>query len=85
MQIERTTAALRPEFPGVTISNGGYDKAEAALAAGTADLVSFGAPFLTNPDLPARFQSDAPLNTPDPATFYGSGAKGYTDYPSLSK
>jgi N-ethylmaleimide reductase len=71
VQIEHTTAALRPAFPGVMISNGGYDKAkaEAALAAGTADLVSFGVPFLVNPDLPARFQGDAPLNTPDPATF----------------
>ncbi|MDR3484677.1 MAG: alkene reductase [Bradyrhizobium sp.] len=87
VQIEHTTAALRPAFPGVMISNGGYDKAKAetALAAGTADLVSFGVPFIANPDLPARFQNDAPLNTPDPATFYGSGAKGYTDYPSLSK
>jgi len=87
VQIEHTTAALRPAFPGVMISNGGYNKAkaEAALAAGTADLVSFGVPFIANPDLPARFQNDAPLNTPDLATFYGSGAKGYTDYPSLSK
>jgi N-ethylmaleimide reductase len=52
VQIEHTTAALRPGFPGVMISNGGYDKAkaEAALAAGTADLASFGLPFIANPD-----------------------------------
>jgi N-ethylmaleimide reductase len=85
VQIEHTTAALRPMFPGVMITNGGYDKtkAEAALASATADLVSFGVPFLANPDLPARFEKDAPLNRPDPSTFYGSGAKGYVDYPVL--
>jgi N-ethylmaleimide reductase len=49
-----------------------------------ADLVSFGRSFIANPDLPQRFALDAPLNTPDESTFYGSGPQGYTDYPSLS-
>jgi N-ethylmaleimide reductase len=65
--------------------NGGFDgaTAEAALAAGNGDLVSFGATFLANPDLPARLRTGAPLNTPDRDTFYGGTAKGYTDYPAL--
>jgi N-ethylmaleimide reductase len=54
------------------------------LDAGRADLVSFGAPFLANPDLPERFAEGAPLNPPNPATFYGGGAVGYTDYPALA-
>lgn len=49
---------------------------------GTADLVSVGALALANPDLVERLRSNAPLNTPDPATFYGGGAAGYTDYPT---
>jgi N-ethylmaleimide reductase len=66
--------------------NNGYDKslAEAALANG-ADLVAFGKPFLANPDLVRRLREDAPLNAPDKATFYGGGAKGYTDYPTLDE
>ena len=57
--------------------------AEQAIARG-ADLVAFGRPFLANPDLVERLRRDAPLNTPDKATFYGGGAKGYTDYPALA-
>jgi N-ethylmaleimide reductase len=49
---------------------------------GMADLVSVGALALANPDLVQRLRSDAPLNTPDPETFYGGGAAGYTDYPT---
>jgi N-ethylmaleimide reductase len=51
------------------------------IAKGTADLVSVGTLALANPDLVERLRSDAPLNTPDPATFYGGGEGGYTDYP----
>jgi len=39
--------------------------------------------YIANPDLVERFRADAPLNKPDPATFYGVGPKGYTDYPAL--
>jgi N-ethylmaleimide reductase len=66
--------------------NGGYDRAraEADLAAGRAEAISFGSSFLANPDLPARLLRRAPLNAPDSATFYGGDAKGYTDYPTLA-
>ena len=65
--------------------NGGYTRplAEAALARGAADLVSFGASFLANPDLPLRLAQGAPLDLPDAAAFYGGDARGYTDYPAL--
>jgi len=77
---------LRRCFKGAYIANGGYDKesANAALQAGDADLVAFGVPFIANPDLVARFAKNAPLNRPDPATFYGGDEKGYTDYPFLA-
>jgi len=77
---------LRAAFNGPVMLNGGFDRAaaEAALAAGGGDLVSFGVPFLANPDLPVRFRLGVPLNEPDRATFYGGDAKGYTDYPALA-
>jgi N-ethylmaleimide reductase len=53
------------------------------LAASAADLIAFGKPFIANPDLVERLKKSAPLNTPDKATFYGGGEKGYTDYPVL--
>jgi len=83
----RLAAALREAFGGPLMLNGGLDraKAEAALAEGRADLVSVGVPFLANPDLVERWRSNAPLNTPDRATFYGGGDKGYTDYPTLDE
>lgn len=81
-------AGLRRSFKQAggqcTMVNNGYTKAmaEATVSSGDADLVAFGVPFLANPDLVARFKLDAPLNAPDASTFYGGGAKGYTDYPS---
>jgi N-ethylmaleimide reductase len=77
---------LRDLWQGVFMTNAGYDKARAnaVLQAGQADLVAFGVPFIANPDLPRRFLLDAPLNPADPATFYGGGAAGYTDYPALA-
>jgi 2,4-dienoyl-CoA reductase-like NADH-dependent reductase (Old Yellow Enzyme family) len=79
-------AQLRQAFGGVLIGNEKFTKetASAALNAGAADAVAFGQLFIANPDLPARFKLDAPLNTPDPATFYAQGPKGYTDYPALA-
>ncbi|MEW5788744.1 MAG: alkene reductase [Pseudomonadota bacterium] len=76
---------LRSVWKGVFMTNAGYDKASAntVLAAGRADLVAFGVPFIANPDLPERYRRDAPLNAADPATFYGGGEEGYTDYPFL--
>ena len=76
---------LREIWQGVYITNAGYDKARAnaAIANGAADAVAFGTLFIANPDLMTRFRRDAPLNEPDPDTFYGGGAHGYTDYPTL--
>ncbi|WP_313621853.1 alkene reductase [Achromobacter sp.] len=76
---------LKAEFGGVYIANEGYtgESAQAAVAAGKADAVAFGVPYIATPDLAERLQRNAPLNTPNPATFYASGAEGYTDYPAL--
>jgi len=76
---------IRATFSGPIILAGGYTRrnAEQALADGRGDLIAFGRPFIANPDLPARLRINAPLNEPDPATFYGGGAHGYTDYPTL--
>jgi N-ethylmaleimide reductase len=78
-------AALRRRFGGAWIVNNGYTRqmAEEAVASGRADLVSFGRPFIANPDLVRRLRENAPLNALDSATLYGGGAKGYTDYPTL--
>jgi N-ethylmaleimide reductase len=77
--------SLRKRFKGAYIANNGYDfeLANKVLAANEADLIAFGKPFLANPDLVERLKRGAPLNAPDKATFYGGGAKGYTDYPVL--
>lgn len=85
VQIEDVPGFTRARFSGPIIVNGGYDRdsAEAVLAKGDADLVAFGVPFLANPDLVTRLQTGAPLNQPDPTTFYGIGSGGYTDYPRL--
>lgn len=74
---------VRAHYKGPLIGNMGYtaEEAEAAIAAGQLDAVAFGSAFLANPDLPARIQAKAPLNAPDPATFYTPGPTGYTDYP----
>ena len=67
------------------IANAGYDKAsgEDELEKGIAGMVSFGTLFLANPDLPKRFETDAPFNEPDRATMFGGGEQGYIDYPFL--
>lgn len=76
---------LKKRFGGVFIGNEKYTKetAEAAINAGTVDAVAFGKTFIANPDLPLRFKLNAPLNTPDPESFYGGTEKGYVDYPAL--
>jgi 2,4-dienoyl-CoA reductase-like NADH-dependent reductase (Old Yellow Enzyme family) len=77
---------LKKRFGGVLIGNENYTKetAEAAINAGQADAVAFGKTFIANPDLPSRLKLNAPLNKPDPNTFYGGTAKGYVDYPALA-
>jgi N-ethylmaleimide reductase len=69
------------------ITNTGYDKAkgDAVIADGKADLVAYGVPYIANPDLVDRFRADAELNKPNPALFYGVGAEGYTDYPTMDE
>jgi len=76
----------RAYYKGVLVGNMGYsaDEAAEAIAAGKLDAVAFGVPFLANPDLPARFKANAPLNAADSATFYTADAKGYTDYPAMA-
>jgi N-ethylmaleimide reductase len=83
--------ALRHRFKqgnphGAWIVNNGYTRQMAidAVASGHADLVAFGKLFISNPDLVERLRIDAPLNAPNPATFYGGGAEGYIDYPALA-
>jgi N-ethylmaleimide reductase len=80
-----TVATFGPLFRGPIIVNGGYDRdaAEAVLEAGAAQAVSFGAPFVANPDLVHRLAVGAPLAAGDRSTFYGGGEKGYVDYPAL--
>jgi N-ethylmaleimide reductase len=79
--------SLRKRFKGAYIANNGYDfeLATKVLAADAADLIAFGKPFISNPDLVERLKAGAPLNAFDKATFYGGGAKGYTDYPALGE
>jgi N-ethylmaleimide reductase len=74
--------ALRARFTGALILSGGYDRerAEADLAAGRADLIAFGRPFIADPDLVERLRTGLALAQPDPATFYTPGGKGDTDY-----
>lgn len=78
---------LRELYDGVYIANGGYNKSKAneALKAGHADLISFGELYIANPDLVERFKSDAELNTVNPETYYGGNEVGYTDYPFMSQ
>jgi N-ethylmaleimide reductase len=78
---------MRRVFDGPMIMNGGYDAVSGAEAIAThqADAIAYGVPFIANPDLPERFAQSAPLNEPDPSTFYTTGPQGYTDYPTLEK
>jgi len=80
-------ASLRKRFTRAYIANNGYDfdLANKQLAANAADLIAFGKPFISNPDLVDRLKKGAPLNAWDKATFYGGGAEGYTDYPTLEQ
>jgi N-ethylmaleimide reductase len=79
-------ASLRKRFKQTYVANNGYDLALAnkQLDAGAADLIAFGRPFISNPDLVERLKRGAPLAALDKATLYGGSAKGYTDYPTLA-
>lgn len=77
--------SLRRLFNGNYMANGGYtgSLAEQSLVDGNSDLISFGTPFISNPDFPVRIKNDSVLNEADPSTFYGGDEKGYIDYPTL--
>jgi N-ethylmaleimide reductase len=76
---------LKDLFGGPVIANNGFDKARAnkALAEGRADVIAFGKPFISNPDLVIRLFLDAPLMPANRETFYGGTEQGYTDYHTL--
>jgi 2,4-dienoyl-CoA reductase-like NADH-dependent reductase (Old Yellow Enzyme family) len=77
--------SIRKVFPQPLVLNSDFDlaRAEAALAEERADAISFGRPFIANPDLPARLRNGAALATDETATWYSQGPEGYTDYPAL--
>lgn len=85
---ERITPMLKKAFGGVIIANDGLTHAQASrlLASGEADAAAWGERFIANPDLPERLFANAPLNEPNPSSYYGNhgeGPRGYTDYPFL--
>jgi 2,4-dienoyl-CoA reductase-like NADH-dependent reductase (Old Yellow Enzyme family) len=81
----RLAPSLKRAFGGALIANESFTQAtgEEVLSRGEADAVAFGKLFIANPDLPRRFALSAPLNEPDPLTFYAQGPHGYVDYPAL--
>ncbi|MBC7633314.1 alkene reductase [Aeromicrobium sp.] len=80
---------LRHRFGGPVIANSGFashtdlDDVEQIVDGDLADLVAVGRAFIANPDLAVRWKTGSELNEPDSKTFYGGGAEGYTDYPTL--
>ncbi len=84
--VPKLSPAIRKVFKGVLVVNSDYDtleKAQAELDKGDADAISFGRPFIANPDLPERLRSGAPLAKDDAKTWYSQGPEGYVDYPAL--
>lgn len=85
---EHLLRAVRRDWPGALILNRWSADLEARIAdleTGFADVISVGVMALANPDLVERLKTGAPLNKPDASTFYGGGARGYTDYPTISE
>ncbi|KAA1373670.1 alkene reductase [Aeromicrobium fastidiosum] len=84
-------ADLRTRFGGIVIANTGFasvtqlDEVKQIVDGGQADLVAVGREFIANPDLAERWRTGAELNEPNPETFYGGDAEGYTDYPTLAE
>ena len=78
---------FRPLYDGVLMTNSGFDreKAQRFLDEGWADLVAFGKPFISNPDLVTRLEQGAELATWDSDTFYTPGPRGYIDYPKMPR
>ncbi len=78
---------FRPLYNGTLMINSAFDqeKGNKIIEEGLADLVAYGKPFISNPDLVERFENNLELATWNEDTFYTTGAKGYTDYPKASK
>lgn len=85
--VARQSPIVRRHFTGPLVLNSDYGAAgaQADLDSGLAQAISFGRPFLANPDLVDRLRAGAPLNPPREATFYTQDAEGYTDYPTLGE
>lgn len=85
--LKAVTAHFRKIYGGPIITNGGFDRegGNLVIRQGSADMVAYGKLFLANPDLPVRFETNAPLNNWDEVTFYGGDEKGYTDYPFMEE
>jgi N-ethylmaleimide reductase len=79
--------AIRPLYSGAILLNSDYDgpAARERMAEGIADAISFGRPFIANPDLVHRLAVGAPLSPGDVGTYYSGGAEGYVDYPPLDE
>ena len=77
---------IRKVFKGPLVLNSDYDLAlaQAAVASGAADAITFGRKFLANPDLPYRFANNIELNPDDQKTWYSQGAEGYVTYPAAT-
>jgi N-ethylmaleimide reductase len=86
-EVPRVSPDIRKVFPGPLILNQEYnlERAEADLASGLADGISFGRPFISNPDLVERLRVDAPFAQDNFKTWYSAGPEGYTDYPTLTR
>ena len=85
--VPRLSPLIRRHFKGALVLNSDYDmaRAKADLDSGLADAISFGRPFLANPDLVQRLREGAPLNQDVMETYYSQGAEGYTDYPTQAR
>ncbi|MHB8455028.1 MAG: alkene reductase [Acidiferrobacterales bacterium] len=83
--VTNVTQHYRGMYKGILITNTGFDRERGneVIHTGRADLVAYGALFISNPDLPERFRSGAVLTKPDQGTFYQGGPNGYIDYPSM--
>jgi N-ethylmaleimide reductase len=83
----KVSPAVRPAFGRPLVLNQDYrlDSAEADIASGLADAISFGRPFISNPDLVERLRTETPLTPDDMATWYSQGPEGYVDYPTVGE
>ena len=83
--VPRVSPDIRKVFTGPLVLNQEYnrERADEDLASGLADAISFGRPFISNPDLVERLRADATLAPDNFKTWYSPGAEGYTDYPAL--